>query len=110
MRPRPATPLPRNVATPPPTQEDRQSTHNRHPASSDRKPTPHHTSHAPISKVNPREGSQNAHFRGPGETSHPSLQELALGGPPVLAPVPAARVGALIGYARVSTNGQLLDR
>ena len=28
----------------------------------------------------------------------------------LLAPEPAARTGALIGYARVSTSGQLLDR
>ncbi|WP_223769498.1 recombinase family protein [Streptomyces huiliensis] len=27
-----------------------------------------------------------------------------------LAPVPARRTGALVGYARVSTKGQLLDR
>ncbi|MGW3658809.1 recombinase family protein [Streptomyces sp. NPDC005151] len=28
----------------------------------------------------------------------------------LLAPVPAARTGDLVGYARVSTKGQLLDR
>ena len=28
----------------------------------------------------------------------------------LLAPEPAVRTGALIGYARVSTSGQLLDR
>ena len=28
----------------------------------------------------------------------------------LLAPEPAVRAGALIGYARVSTSGQLLDR
>ncbi len=28
----------------------------------------------------------------------------------LLAPAPAVRTGALIGYARVSTSGQLLDR
>ena len=28
----------------------------------------------------------------------------------LLAPEPAVRTGALIGYARISTSGQLLDR
>ncbi|MFJ8143122.1 recombinase family protein [Streptomyces sp. NPDC096013] len=28
----------------------------------------------------------------------------------LLAPVPAVRTGGLVGYARVSTKGQLLDR
>jgi DNA invertase Pin-like site-specific DNA recombinase len=39
--------------------------------------------------------------------SHPGTAE-APGG--LLAPEPAIRTGALIGYARVSTSGQLLDR
>jgi hypothetical protein len=43
----------------------------------------------------------------PGVTApHPDTPEA----PNLLAPEPAVRTGALIGYARVSTTGQLLDR
>jgi DNA invertase Pin-like site-specific DNA recombinase len=43
----------------------------------------------------------------PGVTApHPGTPEA----PNLLAPEPAVRTGALIGYARVSTTGQLLDR
>jgi DNA invertase Pin-like site-specific DNA recombinase len=43
----------------------------------------------------------------PGVTApHPDTSEA----PNLLAPEPAVRTGALIGYARVSTTGQLLDR